>query len=98
MVWEWEKDRGPVSAWSSALMNESEDANRNGTIDELGREWRAHADVGNAIAKDLRGFVYSRMPVEDTEFRDVLRQAFDLLANVLAVVAVIQAHLTTLDM
>jgi hypothetical protein len=97
MVWEWTKERGLVSRWSGILANEFDDATRNGTINELAQEWRAHADVGNVIVKDLNSVVCSKLPGEDSDLRDLLRQAFDLLSSVLAGIVAIQAVLTTLD-
>ena len=97
MVWEWLKDRGPISRWSAALLNKFDEASRNGTVNELASAWRTHADVGEAIVKDLKGLVCSRLPQEACVLRDLLRQAFDLLSDVLGGIAAIQAHLTTLD-
>ena len=96
MVWEWIRERGPVASWSAVLANEF--AGQNGTAGELAQEWRCHADVGNAILKDLYGVVDSRLPEEDNVLRDMLRQVLDLISNVQGGVAAIQAHLAIFDM
>jgi len=98
MVWEWSRSRGPIFGWSAALAAEYQDAERNGTLEELANEWQSHGNVGKALLQDLQGFVSGRLPQDEFVLRDLIRQALDLISTLLAGIAVLEAHLAAFSM
>jgi hypothetical protein len=95
MVWEWAKFRGPVFSWSAALAAEYQEAEQNGTINDLIHDWQAQIDVGKALLRDLQGIVCSRLPEEEPSLRDLLRQTINLISTLLAGIAMIEARFAT---
>ena len=93
MVWEWTKHKGPVSGWPSGLMAKYKYANANDTLQELEVEFKSHRDVSLALVKTLHGFAGSRLPQDEHELRDIIRQVFDLTTTLLAGISIIDTHL-----
>jgi hypothetical protein len=98
MVWEWSRSRGPVFGWSAVFAAEFQAAEQNGTLQILANDWQSHRDVGKALLQDLQGFVNSHLPKDEKLLRDLIRQALDLISTLLAGIAMVEAHLTTLYM
>jgi hypothetical protein len=93
MVWEWTKDRGPVSDWSAAFIADHRDGEYNGRLDDVRRDWRSHAGVGKSLVKQLQGVAESWLPQDEESLRDVVRETIDLMRTLLTGIATAEAHI-----
>ena len=93
MVWEWQRDHGPISGWAAALACELEGAVQKDTFTEVAQEWKAQANVGRALLKELRTLIDTKLPMDKVSTRDLIRQAFDLATILLSGIATIDTHL-----
>jgi hypothetical protein len=92
MVWEWTKERGPVSDWSAAFLTAMQDAgNSRKRQDKAIQDWDAHAKVGKALMRGLQGVACSRLPTDEPLLRDTIRETIDLMLTLLTGVAMIEA-------
>jgi hypothetical protein len=96
MVWEWTSARGPAFGWPTAFAAEFQEAERQGTVKLLIQDWQAHSNVGKALLRDLEGIACSRLPNDERVWRDIFRQALDLISTLLAGIAMIEAHISML--
>jgi hypothetical protein len=98
MVWEWTRERGPVSGWSAAFLADVRDAQYNdGLHRKVEREWASHVRIGKVLARDLRDIMRSRLPADECALRDVLRETVDLLYTLLNGIAIAEAHLALVE-
>jgi hypothetical protein len=93
MVWEWTKNKGPLTDWYKCIMHELREAKRRGTMDRVAQDWRAHALVGKALLKDLASFVSSVWPKDEGKLQDLVRQAFELLQTLQGGITIIEVIL-----
>jgi hypothetical protein len=93
MVWEWTKERGPISDWSAAFLIDHQDGEYNGQLDSIRQDWRSQAGVGKALVKELQRVAESRLPEDEASLRDVVRETIDLMRTLLTGIATVEAHL-----
>jgi hypothetical protein len=94
MVHEWTKDFGAVSTWPGLFIKEFNNARRYHSLVSLAKEWRAQADVGRALLKDLQCVLSGHLPRDENAVKDIVQQSFDLHSTLQEGISIIDAHLT----
>jgi hypothetical protein len=93
MVCEWTKDFGPISNWSKLFAQEFDDSQRHYSQDSFAREWRAQADVGRALLKDVQSVMSGRLPRDEKAVKDIVQQSFKVFSTLQEGICIIDAHL-----
>ena len=93
MVCEWTKDFGPISNWSKLFVQELCKSQQYHSQDSFARDWRAQADVGRALVKDIQSAMSGRLPRDVKAVKEIVQQSFKLFSILQEGISIIDALL-----
>jgi hypothetical protein len=91
--WLWTTEWGPTSGWQKRVAIDYKVAEADGSLEEWKMKICGMANTGRWMSDVLRTLSFLEFPKDKAEFQDLLRQAFDLMRDVLQGVYMLEARL-----